>query len=151
MRELDARLWDKHHEAFSNHLDAALSKGSAALRGPDRRLPMALKLAGLVLAIGAVTLSAPPPAAAQPAPTESGRTVAVPYGDLDLRAAAGRGTLEVRVERAAQRLCGPLQVVPLTARSERKACFDDVVANARRQVEEAYTGRAAGQVILATR
>jgi UrcA family protein len=66
------------------------------------------------------------------------RTAHVPYGDLDLSAAAGRDALASRVEGAARLVCGPLNLKlagSLADYADNRSCFNHAVTRAMGQVD----------------
>ncbi|MFO6448178.1 UrcA family protein [Erythrobacter sp. NE805] len=98
------------------------------------------------LVLPAVALACAVPAAAEPV------SVAVSWGDLDLTRAAGRATLEERIERAVRRVCGPAVTRDLTRMAQRRACLVEARASATPQVELAYEAANARRVAaLATK
>jgi UrcA family protein len=99
-------------------------------------MPMRLVLSALVLACAA------------PALAES-VSVAVPYGDLDLTAAAGRKTLDERLERAARRVCGGVSPVRNMAQMrEWRACRAEARASYEAQVALALDAANARRVAV---
>lgn len=96
---------------------------------------MRIVLPALALAIAA-------PAAAQPA------SITVPYGDLDLTKDAGRKALDVRITRAAGRLCGTVGARDLVQIAAHKACVAEARASAAPQVELALNAANAGRVAV---
>ena len=84
-------------------------------------------LAAAVVAAGLSTFTAVSPAFA------SGSGVAVAYQDLNLNSAAGRATLDARIERAARLVCGTAFINELDIAAGVNACREDVIASARAQ------------------
>jgi UrcA family protein len=150
---LDARLWVDGHEAYSDNMATALAKAARRARRIGRAVPMPLKLRGAVLGASVLALSAPPPAFAGQVVDAPAASVAVPYGDLNLRSAAGRRALAGRVEAAARQLCQPGLIAPLKERADRRACFEAAVASAQTQIAQAAAPRPDGSraVIVAVR
>ena len=148
--EMDARLWNQNHEAFSADAAAALQRAAAKAGRFNRSVPM-LKLMGAVLAASIFALGAPPPALAAQAVSAPAPSVEVPYQDLDLGNAAGRRLLAERIERAAKRLCQPQLVAPLKDRTERRVCIEAAIASADLQLAEAIAGRSERSRLLTLR
>lgn len=84
-------------------------------------------LAAAVAAAGLSTFTAVGPAMA----SEAG--VTVQHADLNLASAAGRATLDRRIDRAARQICGTALTVELELAGEVNACRADVMAEARAQ------------------
>ncbi len=84
-------------------------------------------LAAAVAAAGLSTFTAVGPAIA----SDSG--VAVQHADLNLASAAGRATLDRRIDRAARQVCGTALTIELDLAAEVNACRSDVIAGARAQ------------------
>ena len=97
-------------------------------------------LAVAALAAGLSTFTAVGSAVA----AESG--IAVHYEDLNLRSAAGRATLDSRIERAARMLCGTANIYELDIAAGIDACRAETIAAARAQV-----GAGAGEDYAALR
>jgi UrcA family protein len=90
--------------------------------------------------LAAAALAAATPVLAQPI------TVTVPHADLDLTREAGRKALEIRVARAAKRVCGPLGTRDLSRVAAHKACLAEARASAQPQVEFALNAANARRV-----
>ena len=149
--EMDARLWNQNHQAFSADTAAALQRAAGHARRFNRSVPLPLKLMGAVLAASIFALGAPPPALAAQAVSAPAPSVEVPYQDLDLGNAAGRRLLAERIERAAKRLCQPQLVAPLKDRTERRVCIEAAIASADLQLAEAIAGRSERSRLLTLR
>ena len=84
------------------------------------------------------------------------RQASVPYADLNLSSVKGREALEARVRRAAAQLCIPPGTEQLWFKMEGKRCFNEALAGARPQIEQAvanfntpaYAGRRTIEVAL---
>jgi UrcA family protein len=106
------------------------SKAAPPFRPRRRRRMMQVRpfiLAAAVLAASLSTLTAASPAIARD------RGYAVAFSDLNLASAAGRATLDRRVERAARHLCGTPFINELDFNAAISECRNDVVAAARAQ------------------
>jgi UrcA family protein len=68
------------------------------------------------------------------------RQASVSYADLNLASGKGRKALEVRVRRAAAQLCIPQGTEQIWFKMEGKRCFNEALAGARPQVEQAVAG-----------
>jgi UrcA family protein len=96
--------------------------------------------------LAAAALAGAAPVLAEPV------TVAVPHADLDLTREAGRKTLDQRVARAAQKVCGPIGTRDLARVAAHEACVAEARATAQPQVELALNAANARRVaVLATR
>ncbi len=65
---------------------------------------------------------------------ETTSSVVVKYGDLDLGTKAGVATLHSRLHRAAQQVCGPVDIRQLDQREQFDQCVTDAVSAAVRTV-----------------
>ena len=103
------------------------------------------------LAIAAAAAFAALPVAAQTVQiSEDGSYRAtVHYGDLNLASAAGRRTLEGRIEAAADKICGFAQAPTLSAFQEVQDCRNSIKSAARPQMELAAGGRGNGSIAIA--
>jgi UrcA family protein len=83
--------------------------------------------------IGHVALAQPP----------ASRTVAVHYGDLDLRSAAGRSALDHRIRHAVRTACGEASPADLRGQNSIAACRYDLTASlaGQRDIALAAAGR----------
>jgi UrcA family protein len=87
---------------------------------------LAALLGGALIAasgIGHVALAQPPAA----------RTVAVHYGDLDLRSAGGRSALDHRIRHAVRTACGNASPADLRGQNNVTACRKELTAGLARQ------------------
>ena len=91
-------------------------------------------LAAAVAAAGLSTFTAVGPAMASDA------GVAVQHDDLNLTSAAGRATLDRRINRAARRVCGTALTIELDLAAEVNSCRADVIAAARPQRDALVNG-----------
>jgi UrcA family protein len=82
--------------------------------------------------IGHVALAQPPAL----------RTVAVHYGDLDLRSAPGRAALDHRLRHAVRTACGEASPADLRGQNDVAACRQDLTAGLARQREIALASAA---------
>jgi UrcA family protein len=139
--EIEARLWNQHHEAFSNHVAAGAGRAGTGLGRLNRAVPMPLKLMAAVLAVSVATLTAPSPALASQLVYAPGASTQVQVGDLDLGSATGRRTLQARIAGAARRICQPALIGSLKERADRQACYTAAIADADRQLQEAFAAR----------
>jgi UrcA family protein len=57
------------------------------------------------------------------------RTVAIPYGDLDLGSSAGRASLDHRIRHGVRAACGEASPSDLAGRKLIAACRDDLTAS----------------------
>lgn len=140
--QIFARLWNDGHDRFSADVDLGLRRVAAAVGRKLKALPEAathgLLMAAAVVASTATLTIATPAGAAQQAPIEvTSRSVAVSYGDLDLRTVAGRETLDGRVRQAARALCQPDIAGITQERFARRACFRDAIADAGVRIDQA--------------
>ncbi len=142
--EMDARLWNQNHEAFSKDLGAALDKAGARARRLNRGVPTPLKVMVAVLAASVAALSSPAPAFAQQVVEAPFASIAVPYGDLDIASEPGRRTLAARVRGAASHLCQPDIFASLEERAARRACYRTAIADADAQISRALAARPGG-------
>ena len=71
----------------------------------------------------------------------SAKSVAVPYGDLDLLVAEGRAALDKRVAAAARKLCPSAGGLELRAQMAAKACYRTALASAQPQLAAATARR----------
>ncbi|WP_066527312.1 UrcA family protein [Erythrobacter sp. CCH5-A1] len=94
------------------------------------------------IVLPALALAAATPALAEPV------SVVVPYGDLDLTKEAGRKALDARLARAANKVCGPVNVRDLARLSARRACIAEARASAEPQVELALNAANARRVAV---
>lgn len=88
--------------------------------------------AGLAAALTAGALIAAPAHAAK----DEGATVHVRYADLDLSTQEGQGTLERRLDHAAQEVCG---IDPRTSgralpTTESRSCYRETIKNFEREI-----------------
>lgn len=74
--------------------------------------------------------------------------VAVPYGDLDLTNDAGREALDVRLGRAARKVCGNAPARDLKQISARQACLAEARTSYRAQVALALDAANARRVAV---
>jgi len=103
-----------------------------------------LRLTALALAALATSvLSAMVTAPARAADLDM-QTAVVPYGDLDLRTPAGAATLEDRIARAVEQVCGPADHRFLVNIARSTACRNAAITDAGPRVMTALaaTGRA---------
>lgn len=134
--QMDARLWNCHHEALSDQVGGAIERGLSALGRLNRSLPKPVKLAAALLAASLVAITAPPPALAGQT-AEVPASVAISYADLDLGSEAGRQTLAARVEGAARLVCRPDTIGSLKERADRRACYRIAVGQSQAQLDRA--------------
>lgn len=87
-------------------------------------------LAGAALLAATAALGAPAYAADM-----DEQRILVRVGDLDLSSPAGRGTLDGRVSRAADRICKDNQRSSISVRLLEDRCRAQVLANARADIE----------------
>lgn len=87
----------------------------------------------LTLAAAAIVAVLAVPAAA--------KSVAVPYGDLDLSAAQGRAALDKRIAAAARKVCPAVDGLELRAQMAAKACYRVALASAQPQLAAATARR----------
>lgn len=104
-------------------------------------------LAAAVLTVGTVAVSSAPADAAE----LDQASVTVQVGDLDLTSAAGAARLDRRVRYAARQICGPVPVLGLRMKAAVVACHQDVLANARADVQLAHARSASRIARLALR
>jgi len=71
----------------------------------------------------------------------SAKSIAVPYGDLDLSAAEGRATLDKRITAAARKVCPTIDGLELRAQMAAKACYRVALASAQPQLAAATARR----------
>lgn len=103
----------------------------------------ALLAAGLTMASGIAHV-----AYAEPA----GRTVAVHYGDLDLRSDGGRAALDQRIGRAIQSACGAASPADLRGQNAAARCRADLRASLAPQRDAAFASAGnSGTVLIARR
>ncbi|RVT93638.1 UrcA family protein [Sphingomonas crocodyli] len=95
------------------------------------------KILTAVAAVAAATVNI-----AFAAPVNAAPAVKVAYGDLDLNSDKGNAQLQVRLHRAADKLCGRGQAAIVTT-----VCRHKVVAEARQQMADATPAN----VVLASR
>ena len=81
------------------------------------------------------------------------RTVAVPHGDLDLRAPAGRAQLENRIRHAVRTACGLASSADLQGQNQVAECRRDLTASLSAERDAAYAaaGRNSAPAVLAAR
>jgi UrcA family protein len=77
-------------------------------------------------------------AAAHAQAVEQAPSIRVSYADLDLSQAAGRATLETRVNRAVNRLCAMPSVANIQAMNSYRACRKSAWTSVRPQLVAAY-------------
>ena len=101
-------------------------------------------LAGAVTAASGIghAASAQPPAV---------QTVAVHYGDLDLRSAAGRSALDYRIRHAVRTACGEASPADLRGQNLAAACRADLTTSLTRQRDLAATRRGSPATLVARR
>lgn len=75
----------------------------------------------------------------------------VATADLDLGTVAGRKALDTRIARAAIDLCGTASDADLAGANDVRACRDQAVADARKQIEQRLASNRAGPIVLAAR
>lgn len=92
------------------------------------------------IVLPALALVAATPAFAEPV------SVVVPYADLDLTKDAGRKVLDARIARAANTICGPVNLRDLARLAARRACIAEARASAAPQVELALNAANARRV-----
>ena len=66
------------------------------------------------------------------------RSVAVPYGDLDLKSESGQLRLKKRIAFAAEVVCGPADTLSYHSRQAISACQGNAIANASRGMVEVF-------------
>jgi UrcA family protein len=140
---IEARVWNKHREAFPARVDRGLRSALKGAVRALRRLPEQARhglLMGAALAASVTTLTlagTAPAMAAEIQVTAPSPTVTVSYSDLDIRTAGGAQRLHGRVRQAARQLCQP-DIAGLPAeRSSRRSCFRTAAARGRLQVDQA--------------
>ena len=82
------------------------------------------------------------------APETETRVSHVRTADLDLNTAAGRGQLEARLARAARDVCGTASDADLRGKYEVRQCRDEVLAQARGQVDVIVASQAKGVIAV---
>lgn len=81
---------------------------------------------------------------------EDSASIAVQVQDLDLASAAGRATLDGRVDGAARKICDRIGVFSLVEEAGQRSCRAAVVKTAYAQLEQQrYANNLTGQAILA--
>jgi|KBSSwiStaDraftv2_1062776.scaffolds.fasta_scaffold03545_2 UrcA family protein len=102
-----------------------------------------LILAHALLATGAMLAASGAPAAA--GTIEAGNSVAVHFGDLDLKTDAGLKTLYRRISRAADEACGTYDVRDLNRVNAVRECRSYAMGNANHEVELAVAAAQRGE------
>jgi UrcA family protein len=93
-----------------------------------------------VLTSGSILAGAASPALAAP---PAAQTRIVSYADLNLASAAGRATLDRRLDRAVRAVCGRAAIKDLNAYRQVELCRDESLADARAQLRR-------GEVLVAS-
>jgi UrcA family protein len=91
------------------------------------------RVVGMLLALGATSAGG---VAAEPV-AENARSVAVPYGDLDLGNRLAAQRLYARIAAAAERACGDYDQRDLRARADWLACYEAALEDAISRVPNA--------------
>lgn len=95
------------------------------------------------IVLPAFALACAAPALAEPV------SVTVPYGDLDLTKEAGRKTLDARLERAAQKVCGPVgSLRDLAQLQARRTCLAEARVSYQTQLVAALDAANARRVAV---
>ena len=102
-----------------------------------------LILAHVLCAAGAMLIVSGAPAGA--AALEAGDSVAVHFGDLDLKTDAGLKTLHRRISRAAEQACGDYDVRDLKRVAAVRDCRSYAMDNANKEVELAAAAAQRGE------
>jgi len=102
-----------------------------------------LILAHVLCAAGAMLIVSGAPAGA--AAIEAGDSVAVHFGDLDLKTDRGLKTLHRRISRAADQACGDYDVRDLKRVAAVRACRSYAMGNADKEVELAVAAAQRGE------
>jgi UrcA family protein len=107
-------------------------------------------LAAIIMASVTVASGLGQTAHAQPPATQ---TVAIHYGDLDLRSAAGRATLDDRIRHGVRTACGEASPADLKGRNLVAACRRDLAASlvSKRDAAYAAASRRGAQATLVAR
>ena len=101
-------------------------------------------------ALAAVALTGATLAVSTSASAQTGDSVAVRTGDLDLATSAGSDRFERRVRTAARAVCGDLSA-DVRANQVVAACQADAMAGARAEAEVALAGKPGGSRTVALR
>ena len=104
----------------------------------------------IVTFIGAVILGASAASAQSVTVTAPGPVARVSFADLNLHSPSGRTLLQRRIRGAADDLCFEDGILPLQVRLQRHACFNAVVADGNRQLDELLAAPASGSALAAT-
>lgn len=90
----------------------------------------------LIAGLGLAALVSTTGASARNVDTET-QSIEVQYGDLDLSAPADVKRLQSRVRSAAKRICEYPGLIGIDALKSRRACMDDTMENADRDIQVA--------------
>ena len=106
------------------------------------RLPIMLAVPALLLSAGAASAQITVSSSPGEEPGVKTETATVPYGDLNLRTADGRITLDNRVTTAIDRICGdrPL-AVEVRQQQQFSECRQQVASSANQEVAALYSNQ----------
>ena len=103
-----------------------------------------------LMAAAAVALTTVSFASTANAATQTTRTVAVQYGDLDLNSAEGRSTFQGRIKGAVRKVCGSYNTREIKAVQDYSNCVDQANLSANRATVTIMAAAAAGVPIETT-